>query len=207
MLSQVSRHSHNRRFATGDACQVDPQPTTRYARVMDAPLRPPRPLGQIVVTGRRRVVREALRWSVAGCLVLTGVALAGERHQVCRGWGDCSADDWEPSHSLWSDLGALPFLLVAAALALTLLARKRKMVGSILMAMGTTAVLFGLVVMLAFAHFLSSVRGDTASLVFLLPAMVGAFVQICVEPIVTVRERTLQSRGDPTLASARVVRR
>jgi hypothetical protein len=174
---------------------------------MDQRLQPRRPLLRVALAGARATWHVGARWVVIGFAALAALLMATERHRVCHGWGSCDAGDWSAPHTLASDVGALPFVMLALVIALQLAGYRRGLLGSALSALGAgmaAVVAFGVA---ALAHLLSNVDGGGGALLFAFLAFALTLAQLVLEPILFVGMRRALERDDPRFPRAAVIQR
>ena len=178
-----------------------------YPGPMDQRLQPRRPLLGVALAGGRATWHVVARWVVIGFAALSALLMATERHRVCDRWGRCDASDWGEPHTLASDVGALPFVMLALVVALQLAGYRRGLLGSLFSAAGASMaalVAFGLA---AFAHFLSHVDGGGGAVLFAFLASLVTLAQLVLEPILFVGMRRALERDDPRFPRAAVIQR
>lgn len=166
-----------------------------------------RPLGQIRLAGGRARWHVVVRWTLVGLAGLIALLVATERHRVCDAWGACDPDDWGAAHTLASDLGPLPFVLLAAVVALQLGAIGGRVLATLATAIGTLVaalVLFGGVAM---AHFLSNVDGGAGAGVLTFGLVALALAQVVLEPVLVFGQRRRLAAVAPRGPAAAVVAR
>lgn len=174
--------------------------------------RPRLAVGALFLTGRRKLTRDRVRLVTLALVVCAIVGYVLERHGVDGSWfgNDKSSDP--PMHSLLSDTGPWPVVLLVFVGLMQLWAYTNRMLFGLLTAIG--ALIATLVVSAVFLvqHLLSSVDHNAIGELFLpisLAALaIASLVQIVVEPWLAYAERTAiewpQSEGLP---SAVVVQR
>lgn len=178
-----------------------------YPGTMDQRLQPRRPLLGVALSGGRATWHIVVRWVVIGFAALSALLMATERHRVCDRWGSCDASDWGEPHTLASDLGAVPFIMLALVIALQLAGYRRGLLGGVLSALSAAmaaVVAFGLAAM---AHFLSHVDGGDGAVLCAFVAFLLTLAQLVLEPILFVGMRRALERDDPRFPRAAVIQR
>ena len=178
-----------------------------YPGTMDQRLQPRRPLLGVALAGGRATWHVVTRWVVIGFAGLAALLTATERHRVCNAWGSCDASDWSEPHTLLSDVGVAPLLLLALVVALELPGYRRRFLGSWLSALGAALVAVVPLGMVALAHFLSHVDGDGGAVLLTFLTFGLALAQLVLEPILFVGMRRALERDDPRFPRAAVVAR
>lgn len=178
-----------------------------YPGPMDQRLQPRRPLLHVALAGGRATWHVAVRWVVVGFAALAALLTATERHRVCHAWGTCDASDWSEPHTLLSDVGVAPMLLLALVVALELAGYRRRLLASWLSALGAAVVAVVPLGMVALAHLMSHVDGGGGAVLLSLLTFVTALAQLVLEPILFVGMRRALERDDPRFPRAAVVAR
>ncbi|MBL8624891.1 MAG: hypothetical protein JNK64_26520 [Myxococcales bacterium] len=174
---------------------------------MDQRLQPRRPLLRVALAGGRATWHVAVRWAVIGCAALAALLMATERHRVCDAWGSCDASDWGEPHTLASDVGALPFVMLALVVALQLAGYRRGLLGGVLSALSAALAAVVALGVAALAHFLSHVDGGGGAVLLTFLTFGLAVAQLVLEPILFVGMRRALERDDPRFPRAAVVAR
>lgn len=181
-------------------------PVGWYSAPMDQRLQPRRPLLGVALSAGRATWHVVARWVVIACAGLTALLTATERHRVCDAWGTCDASDWSEPHTLLSDVGVAPLLLLALVVALELAGYRRRFLASLLSALGAALVAVVPLGMVALAHLLSNVDGGGGAVLFALLTFLVAMAQLVLEPILFIGMRRALERHDPRFPRAAVVR-
>lgn len=184
---------------------ASPPPSSWYSGAVARRLQPRRPLSDIALTGDRVTWHAATRWLIGGLVSLVALLVATEQHQVCESWGSCDASDWGAAHTLVSDLGGMPFLLLAVIAALQLAGYRRRMLAGLLTAIGSAVMAVYLLLSVALVHLLSKVEGGGSAAGLSLILVVVCLFQIVLEPVLAARARRDLEAADPHVPRAAVV--
>jgi hypothetical protein len=207
-------HADRRNRPVADAVDPDvsitaaaPPPAAWYSGAVDRRLRPRRPLSQVALAGARASWHAGARWTASALAALTALMAATETHRVCDSWGSCDADDWGAAHTVASDLGATPFVLLALVIGLQLAGKDSKFVARMFSVVGAAIVSIIALGGVALAHFLSKVEGgDGVVFAALLTTGVCLF-QLLLEPVLAVGQRRALEAREPEFPRAAVVSR
>jgi hypothetical protein len=190
-----------------NSATATPPPAAWYPGSVDRRLRQRRGLTDVVLAGTRERWHVTVRWIVVGLAALTALIIATERHRVCDAWGSCDASDWGPSHTLVSDVGGTPFVLLAFLVTLQFFGRRARLLGSAGSALGSAVLAVYLVATCGMAHFLSKVEGDDGAVMLCLATFAACLFQLVLEPILAAGMRRALERNDPEFPRAAVVPR
>ena len=180
-------------------------PVEHYSRSVDHQLRRRRSLLEIALTGGRRTWHVTVRIIMVGLAALTALLIATEQHRVCESIGRCDADEWSASHSLASDLGAAPWLLLGFLIVLQLIAYRGKLLPSIFTALGSAVIALMVTVTTGLVHFLSNVDGGGGATAASLMMLMLALFQLVLEPVLAAGQRKQLEASEPVFPRAAVV--
>lgn len=152
---------------------------------------PPTLVRAIVTTGWRARVRLAVRLAVIAALVLGAIGLVVEDHAPCRiAYHPAQPHVWGEPRAITEDLTPRPFVLLALAVVLQLVAHRRRLVASIVAgpvaAAAALSALLAIVWIHARAH---TITGVSLAAPALLAAAALGLSQLLVEPWLALAER------------------
>ena len=182
-------------------------PVEHYSSTVARQLRPRRSLSEVALAGGRMTWHVTVRVIMVGLAALTALLIATDRHRECNAIGSCDADEWGASHSLVSDLGAAPFLLLAMLVAVQLVAYRGKLLANVFTAIGSAVIAAMVLANVALVHFLSNVDGGGGAVVPAMMSLLLALFQLVLEPVLAAGQRKQLEASEPEFPRAAVVSR
>ena len=171
---------------------------------MDQRLVPRRRLGEVALADSLGRAHALGRVVVGAVALVTAFFYATVSHTVSGGWKD---NDTSEVHSLTSDFGAIPFVMMVVVIGLQFAGYQRRLPGRAQSAVGSAVIAFVLLLVTAVEHLFSGVSGgdEAPGAAFVLMAV--SLAQIIVEVVLTVGQRRRLEADDPVVPRAAVVER